>query len=128
MIIIVNKDRFQLRYGDKTYPVGIGIAACPTPTGLFRIYSKDPDPSLAFGVGTRSMLFHRQVYWKNRYPAGSYRKLSIHGIEKPEEIGTCCTLGCVAMYDQDVEELYDRVSLWDKLLICSKLDMRDWYA
>lgn len=125
MDMLVNKDRFQLRHANKVYSVGIGIKKYPTPIGLFRIYAKECDPIDA-EVGTRCMYFHRQEDSKNRYPPGSYRKLAIHGIEKPESVGTPCTLGCVAMSNADVEELYDLIYLGDKLLIFA--DGEDWSA
>jgi len=126
--ILVNKDRFQLRYGSKIYTVGIGILACPTPTGLFRIYAKERDPFQNWEVGTRWMDFHAQEERKNRYPPGSYRKLSIHGIGDPDLIGTRCTLGCVALCNEDVEELYDLACKGDKVLIFSEADARDFFA
>jgi len=128
MDILVNKDTFRLYYNGTIYPIGIGILAYPTPIGFFPIYAKECDPVGSDEVGTRCIYFHPQAESKNRYPAGSYRKLAIHGIGKSEGIGKRSTLGCVAMHNKDVEELYDLVSLGDKLLVFSRFDMEGWSA
>ncbi|KAB3530498.1 L,D-transpeptidase family protein, partial [Alkaliphilus pronyensis] len=45
-------------------------------------------------------------YWN--IPWGGY---GIHGTDTPESIGTAASRGCIRMYNEDVEELYDIVPL-----------------
>ncbi|MEJ6950631.1 L,D-transpeptidase family protein [Natronospora cellulosivora (SeqCode)] len=77
-----------------TYPVAIGKPSTPTPTGDYHIIDRVKNPG---GVlGTRWLRF-------------TYRQHGIHGTNQPQSIGQAVSLGCVRMYNNDVEELYDKV-------------------
>ncbi|MDI3548677.1 MAG: hypothetical protein PWR10_2329 [Halanaerobiales bacterium] len=90
LILKTNKEIFN------TYPVAIGKPSTPTPTGDFQILNKIKNPG---GVlGTRWM----QFTWRNH---------GIHGTNKPWLIGQAVSNGCVRMYNHDVEEVFDRVSV-----------------
>ena len=77
-----------------TYPVAIGKPSTPTPVGDFKIINKIKNPGGA--LGTRWMQF-------------TWREHGIHGTNAPESIGKAVSLGCVRMYNHDVEEVYNRV-------------------
>jgi L,D-transpeptidase ErfK/SrfK len=81
-----------------TYPVAVGAPSTPTPLGDWRIIQKTLNPGGAFG--TRWM--------KINVPWGGY---GIHGTDNPSSIGTAASHGCVRMYNEDVNELYDIVQL-----------------
>ncbi|RZK80076.1 MAG: L,D-transpeptidase, partial [Methylobacterium sp.] len=36
---------------------------------------------------------------------------AIHGTNRPSSVGTWASYGCIRMYNQDVVDLYDRVSV-----------------
>jgi len=40
--------------------------------------------------------------------AGQY---AIHGTNRPESIGTFASYGCIRMYNQDILDLFERVSV-----------------
>jgi peptidoglycan hydrolase-like protein with peptidoglycan-binding domain len=81
-----------------TYPVAVGAPSTPTPLGDWRIIQKTLNPGGPFG--TRWM--------KINVPWGGY---GIHGTDNPSSIGTAASHGCVRMYNEDVNELYDIVPL-----------------
>ncbi|MFW5998861.1 MAG: L,D-transpeptidase family protein [Halanaerobiaceae bacterium] len=85
-----------------TYPVAIGKSSTPTPTGDFNILSKVKNPG---GVlGTRWMKF-------------TWREHGIHGTNQPGSIGKAISLGCVRMYNEDVETVYSKVSIDTPVII-----------
>lgn len=79
----------------RSYPVAIGKPSTPTPVGNYAIRHKLMNPGGPFG--TRWMSF------KPHY--------GIHGTNRPELIGQAVSHGCVRMYNRDVEELYNMVSV-----------------
>lgn len=81
-----------------TYPVAVGKPSTPTPTGEWQIIQKTRNPGGAFG--TRWMRLN--------IPWGGY---GIHGTNDPESIGTAASHGCIRMFNEDVNELYDIVPL-----------------
>lgn len=82
----------------KTYPVGVGKPATPTPVGEWRVVYKSTN--WGGGFGTRWLGLN--------VPWGIY---GIHGTNKPWSIGRAESHGCVRMFNRDVEELYTWVSV-----------------
>jgi hypothetical protein len=82
----------------RSYKVGLG--GDRTPEGTFYIGEKVRDPqSEDEGIfGTRGMTLSNTLY-------------AIHGTNKPNSIGKDESLGCIRMYNEDVEELFDMVPL-----------------
>lgn len=88
----------------KTYPVAVGKWATLTPVGEWKIVDKGFETGGAFG--TRWMAL--DVPW------GGY---GIHGTNRPWSIGTYASLGCVRMFNEDIEELFDIVSIGTRVRI-----------
>ncbi|WP_026478032.1 L,D-transpeptidase family protein [Alkaliphilus transvaalensis] len=82
----------------ETYPVAVGKPSTPTPPGDWKIIQKTLNPGGPFG--TRWMRLN--------IPWGGY---GIHGTNAPESIGTAASNGCIRMFNEDVEVLYDIVPL-----------------
>lgn len=82
----------------KTYPVGVGKAATPTPAGDYQVVNKVTNPG---GIlGTRWLGLN--------IPGGNY---GIHGTSIPSSIGGFVSLGCIRMYNDNVEELFPQVPI-----------------
>lgn len=87
-----------------SYPTATGTPDTPTPLGEFVIINRLIDPQWrgiphndpANILGTRWLGLNKPGY-------------GIHGTTKPETIGTHATLGCIRMFNEDVEELFDFV-------------------
>ena len=88
----------------KTYPVAVGKWATLTPVGEWKIMDKGYESGGAFG--TRWMAL--DVPW------GVY---GIHGTNRPWSIGTYASLGCVRMFNEDIEELYELVPIGTRVVI-----------
>ena len=88
----------------KEYPIAIGKWTTPTPVGEFTMIEKFYNPGGAFG----SRWMGLNVPW------GGY---GIHGTNRPWSIGTAASAGCIRMYNQHVEELYELVGLGTRVTI-----------
>ncbi|MDD3439733.1 MAG: L,D-transpeptidase [Clostridiaceae bacterium] len=92
----------------KEYPLCLGKQSTPTPAGQYRIIYKAVNP-----------------YWLNKgdvVPPGPQnplgvrwmgitRGIGIHGNNKPESIGTYASAGCIRMFNRDVVEVYNQVTV-----------------
>lgn len=86
----------------RKYPVAVGKPSTPTPIGAFRVLEKVMNPGGA--LGTRWLGF-------------TYEMHGIHGTNRPDLIGQEVSNGCVRMYNQDVEELYDMVEISTPVIV-----------
>ena len=80
----------------KSYPVAVGKPTTPTPMGTFTIINKQINPGGPFG---------------SRWMGLSKPHYGIHGTNNPSSIGTAASNGCIRMYANDVEDLFNYVSV-----------------
>lgn len=93
----------------KTYPVGVGKPATPTPLGIYKVVNKIMNPG---GVlGTRWMGLN--------IPGGNY---GIHGNNNPSSIGKFVSNGCIRMYNSDVEEIFPQINIGTPVIITDTPD------
>jgi len=97
---LYNKEQVQ-----KSYPVAIGKPATPTPVGTYTVVHKIVNPHLRV-LGTRWLGLDNPGY-------------GIHGNNNPASIGTMASLGCVRMYNRDVEEIFPQVPVGTTVEIIS---------
>ncbi|NLH14679.1 MAG: L,D-transpeptidase [Firmicutes bacterium] len=84
------------------FSVAVGKPTTPTPAGSYRILEKTMNPGGPFG--TRWMRFTDRAH-------------GIHGTNEPWLIGQAVSNGCVRMYNEDVELLYDLVSIGTPVVV-----------
>ncbi|HHX24742.1 MAG TPA: L,D-transpeptidase family protein, partial [Thermoanaerobacterales bacterium] len=112
--IVLNVPMYTLEYYEgntlvKTYPVAIGRSTSQTPIGDFKVINKAKNPTWfprgrdPIPPGPSNPLGTRWMGFKNGY--------GIHCNNNPSVIGTMASAGCVRLYNQDVEELYEKVSV-----------------
>ncbi len=120
IIVSIADRRLILFEGDrveKIYPVAVGKASTPTPSGDFRMINLIPNPTWygpdkvvppgpANPVGTR---------WIGL----SVRGYGIHGTNEPRSIGKAASHGCVRMRRTDLEELFDLVAAGDSVTVAA---------
>jgi lipoprotein-anchoring transpeptidase ErfK/SrfK len=98
------------------YPVSIGADTGPTPTGEFKVINKLKDPwytpphKPAKAPGPENPLGSR---WMG-IDKPSY---GIHGTKDPASIGTAASEGCIRLYNQHVEVLFEQVQKGTKVII-----------
>ena len=76
----------------REYIVATGKPETPTPVGVFEVINKEIDPGGPYG--TRWLGLSKRVY-------------GIHGTNNPSSIGTAASNGCIRMYNEDIESLFD---------------------
>jgi len=118
-----------------TYPIGIGRSGWETPLGLAEVIEKkiDPywvppdsvreeDPSLPKVVapGEDNPLGTRAIYL-------SMPSYLIHGTNKPYGVGMKVSHGCIRMYPEDVELLFDLVEVGTKVSIINQPIKVGWH-
>ncbi len=74
------------------YPIATGKEETPTPIGVFEVINKQLDPGGPYGT---------------RWLGLSIRGYGIHGTNDPSSIGTAASNGCIRMFNEDVEALFD---------------------
>ncbi|WP_371381622.1 L,D-transpeptidase family protein [Sporomusa aerivorans] len=95
----------------KEYPIAIGKLATPTPLGSFAVDCKEINPvwyppdrqGIAVPSGPDNPLGYRWIGFWNTY--------GIHGTNAPWSIRLAVSNGCIRMYEEDVEELFDMVNV-----------------
>ena len=112
--IIVNVPSRTLDYYKKnqlikTYSVAIGKPSTPTPLGNFQIDQKEVNPwwypprrKVVVPSGPSNPLGYRWMGFAPLY--------GIHGTNTPWEVGGSVSNGCVRMFEEDVEELFELVT------------------
>ena len=80
----------------REYIVATGKPETPTPVGVFEIVNKEIDPGGPYGT---------------RWLGLSAKGYGIHGTNNPQSIGTAASNGCIRMYNEDIEALFDITSV-----------------
>ncbi|MBQ5652473.1 MAG: L,D-transpeptidase [Peptococcaceae bacterium] len=108
-ILIVQKERRLYLYRDNllqaVFPVAIGKTQTPTPVGNWQVINKKilTEPGV---FGTRWIGLDNPGY-------------GIHGTNTPEAIGSAVSMGCIRMYNADVEQLFDLVFIGMPVIIAA---------
>ena len=76
----------------REYIVATGKSETPTPVGVFEVVNKEIDPGGPYGT---------------RWLGLSAKGYGIHGTNNPSSIGTAASNGCIRMYNEDIEALFD---------------------
>ena len=97
----------------KVYPTAVGAVASPSPAGKYTIVTRLTAPTWYYkgkvvGPGKSNPLGTR---WLGLSVAG----YGIHGTNVPTSIGHNASHGCIRMRNQDVEELFEMVSVGDEV-------------
>jgi lipoprotein-anchoring transpeptidase ErfK/SrfK len=98
----------------KTYRVAVGMSAYPTPTGAFRIISKEKNPTWnppnsAWARGMGPVPPGPGNPLGTRWMGLNSPGIGIHGTPSPSSIGTAASHGCIRMKIPEAEDLFDRV-------------------
>lgn len=88
----------------KEYPIAVGKPASPTPVGVWKVNTKIVNPG---GIlGTR---------WMGLNIPSTVGVYGIHGTSMPWSIGSAASLGCIRMFNQDIEEIFPLTPLGTKV-------------
>ncbi|MTH54805.1 L,D-transpeptidase family protein [Bacillus mangrovi] len=124
--IIINKSSNKLAYYEnsqlkRVFKVGTGRSQSLTPEGKFRIVQKIVNRPYYTGNipggDPRNPLGNRWMGFNARGTSGS--TYGIHGNNNPASIGGYVSSGCVRMYDNEVEWLFEQVPIHTAVIITS---------
>ncbi len=116
----------------ETYPVSIGRMDWSTPLGESRITQKLLDPAWYPPASVREAAAARGETLPPVVPPGPDNPIGphalrlnipgyfIHSTNQPWGVGMRVTHGCVRMYPEDIEDLYDRIPLNTKVRIVNQ--------
>jgi lipoprotein-anchoring transpeptidase ErfK/SrfK len=93
----------------RVYDVAVGKSSTPTPRGTFEIINRVPDPAWYGPSGVVAP--GKQNPLGSRWMGLSVKGYGIHGTNVPSSIGKAASHGCVRMRKQDVEELFEMVTV-----------------
>lgn len=97
----------------KMYPVAVGKTATPSPVGIFEIVNRVQNPTW-FGPG-KTVGPGKSNPLGTRWMGLSRRGYGIHGTNVQSSVGKSASHGCIRMRKADVEELFELVSVGDKV-------------
>ena len=123
--IVVNLAQWRLFYfppgGDRveTYPLGLGIIGRKTPLGATRVAGKEANPAWYPPPSIRAERpeLPAVVPPGPQNPLGAYalhlgwRYYLIHGTNKPDGVGRNVSHGCIRLYPEDIERLFNTVAV-----------------
>lgn len=109
-------------------PVASGKYSTPTPTGKFSVVNKIVNPYYSKGnIKGGSPSNPLGVRWLGI--GGAY---GLHGNNNESSIGKKVSNGCVRLHNYDIVDLYNRVSVGDKVIISNKptnnSTIASWYG
>lgn len=122
----------------RTYPVSVGRMDWETPLGSWHIISKQTDPVWRPPASIRAEAAERGETLPKVVPAGPENPLGrhalrlnipsylIHGTDKPWGIGMRVTHGCLRMYPEDIEALYDEIPVGTPVRIVNQPVKTGW--
>jgi L,D-transpeptidase ErfK/SrfK len=117
-LVIKLKERRVYLYKDNqlktSYPVAIGKPGWETPVGTYTVFTMEVNPTFkSFKTGNiippgpDNPLGPRWIgFWTD-----GKTQLGFHGTNEPELIGEAVSHGCVRMHNEDVQALYEQVSV-----------------
>jgi L,D-transpeptidase ErfK/SrfK len=124
----------------ETYPIGIGREGWATPTGETSVVSKARDPVWFVPASIREEHAAAGDPLPAQVPPGPDNPLGtrvlglgipgylIHGTNKPAGVGMRVSHGCVRLYPEDIESLFERVPLGTPVRIVNQPYLFGWQA
>ena len=138
--IVINLADMRLYYFEKgsssprSFPIGIGRDGLHTPTGVTEVTRKkenpnwhptarmreeDPELPAVVPAGPENPLGTRAMYL-------GWPEYLIHGTNKPWGVGRRVSSGCVRMYPEDVEALFEMVDVGTKVTVIDQPIKLGW--
>jgi len=102
----------------KIYPVAVGAAATPSPTGSFAVVVRIANPTW-YGPG-KVVRPGRSNPLGPRWIGLSRKGYGIHGTTSPRSIGRAASHGCIRLRNADIEELFGMVEVGDPVELISE--------
>ncbi len=127
--IVINLAQFRLYYFPPdenvviTCPVGIGRKGWSTPLGVTKIIAKQINPVWRPTENIQAAAAEHGMLLPDEFPSGEDNPLGkhalrlgwtsylLHGTQRPEGVGSRVSAGCLRLYPEDIEHLYEIVKI-----------------
>lgn len=124
LIVVSLKDR-ELALVDNggveaVYPVAVGKASTPSPTGVFTIVNHVKNPTYY-----RPGAVIPPGRWNpvgNRWMGLSVKGYGIHGTDVQSSVGKAVSHGCIRLRKHDIEALFAKVNVGTRVMILAQRD------
>ena len=122
-----------------THPIGVGKVGWSTPEGTTRVVARETDPIWRPSAAVRREHAEngdpvaKVVKPGPDNPLGKYKftlgwpSYLIHGTNKPYGVGLRSSHGCIRLYPEDIEQLYQRVPLGTKVTVVNQPFVFGWH-
>ena len=122
-----------------THPIGIGKVGWATPQGTTRVTRKTKDPTWRPGPGVRAEHKENGEELPAVVPPGpdnplgnramylAWPQFLIHGTNKPYGVGLRSSHGCIRMYPEDVEKVFEMVGVGEKVTVVNQPFVFGWH-
>ena len=102
----------------KVYDVAVGALVSPSPNGEYQIAQRLENPTyyhtgVIIGPGANNPLGPRWI-------GLNLKGFGIHGTNRPESIGKSASHGCIRLRNRDVEDLFFRVKVGDRVSLIAE--------
>lgn len=99
----------------KSYPVAVGRRGWETPVGQFRVREMLVKPTWIHPFTGKAIQGGEPEnplgsYWIGFWSNGK-NWVGFHGTPNPESVGKAVSHGCIRMYNKDIEELFNQVTV-----------------
>lgn len=115
-----------------TYPIGIGKVGWATPEGTTKVIARTQDPTWRVPVSVRKEHLEMGDELPAVVPPGPDNPLGkhsftlgwpsylVHGTNKPYGVGMRSSHGCIRLYPEDIEQLFETVPIGTKLRVVNQ--------
>ncbi|MDH4260298.1 MAG: L,D-transpeptidase family protein [Gammaproteobacteria bacterium] len=121
-----------------THPIGIGRVGWVTPEGSTKVVARVKDPVWTPPLSVRQEHAEDGDILPAKVPAGPDNPLGrhmmrlgwpsylIHGTNKPPGVGMRSSHGCIRLYPEDIEALYDSVPIGTRVTVVNQPYLLGW--
>jgi L,D-transpeptidase ErfK/SrfK len=147
--IVINVAAMRLYYFPKrqvgqrqvvyTHPIGVGKVGWKTPEGTTKVVRMTRDPTWRPGPGVRAEHKKEGDILPAVVPPGPDNPLGtralylgwsqylIHGTNKPYGVGLRSSHGCIRLYPEDIESIYEMVRVGEKVTVVNQPFVFGWH-
>lgn len=146
--VVINLAALRLYYYPKhakgepqvvyTHPIGIGKVGWKTPEGLTKILAREKDPVWRPTAAVRKEHAENDDPVPAVVPAGpdnplgkykftlGWQSYLIHGTNKPYGVGLRSSHGCIRLYPEDIERLYNSIPIGTQVRVVNQPYLFGW--
>jgi len=103
-----------------TFPIAVGAAVSPSPTGEFQIVSRVSNPTY-YHTG-KIIPTGKSNPLGTRWLGLSQKGYGIHGTNAPKSVGHAASHGCIRLRNRDMEQLFTMLRVGDAVVIRGERD------